>query len=61
MKILSKNSTKSMAWKLVADCFVFIKSYAKPQLENEIFKTSWLYWIFVIKTVTPSQHLPSQS
>ena len=29
-----------MAWKLVADFFVFIKSYAKPQLENEIFKTS---------------------
>ena len=29
-----------MAWKLVADFFVFIKSYAKPQLENEIFKTN---------------------
>ena len=41
-KILSKNSLKTAAWKLVQGSFVFTKNYAQPLLENEIFEASYL-------------------
>ena len=36
----SKNSTKTAAWKLVPDPFVFAKNWAQLLLENKIFKAA---------------------
>ena len=37
----SKNSTKTVTWKLVTRPFVFAKNKAQPLLENETFEVSY--------------------
>ena len=39
-KILSKNLSKNVAWKLVPSPFAFITNREKILLENDIFETS---------------------
>ena len=42
-KILSKNSTKSLAWKLVPAPFVFTKNKPQPLSEKKTFEAGCLY------------------
>ena len=37
-----KNSTKTVTWKLVPSPLVFVKNYAQPLFENEIFEAMYL-------------------
>ena len=46
-----KKSYKNGTWKLVPSTFVFLKNHAQPLLKNDIFETSWLYWIHKSKTI----------
>ena len=50
--------TKTAIWKLVLSPFVFAKNNAQTLLENEMFETSYLYYICNSKTIKicPNQH-----
>ena len=41
-KFLSKKSTKTATWKQVPGPFVFVKNYAQPLLETEVFEANHL-------------------
>ena len=47
-KKLLQNLTKTAAWKLVPDPFLFAKNYTQPLLENEAFEANYLYYIHVL-------------
>ena len=55
-KNILKISTKTVAWKIVADPFVFINNEVPRLLVNEIFEARWLYWLWYSNTIKIGQN-----